>query len=250
MLPLFATYAVVSFITTASVWLIYDFSGFESSTAYYAVWISTFLFAAARSLAIAELCRDGIRDYKGIWALVWRVLAFLVFGLMIHAAIDSWGQPNGIAIFGTTLARDFAFASITVLAALLLIRRYYGLDLAPLQRLVALGIAFTCIVDVIANTVLRNIFTGYLFPWFLESRRSLWPALETQVRQVEDLWSTAHLAAFMVSMGVWCYALRKPLQAPAESPELLPASVYREMSPAINIRLSAFNDRLVELLKP
>jgi hypothetical protein len=31
---------------------------------------------------------------------------------------------------------------------------------------------------------------------------------------------------------------------------LLPAEVYREMSPAINMRLATFNDRLMELLKP
>jgi hypothetical protein len=35
-----------------------------------------------------------------------------------------------------------------------------------------------------------------------------------------------------------------------EAPEMLPAEVYRELSPAINLRLSAFNDRLAELLKP
>jgi hypothetical protein len=29
----------------------------------------------------------------------------------------------------------------------------------------------------------------------------------------------------------------------------LPAEIYRELSPAINLRLSAFNDRLLELLK-
>jgi hypothetical protein len=31
---------------------------------------------------------------------------------------------------------------------------------------------------------------------------------------------------------------------------MLPADVYREMSPAINMRLATFNNRLVELLKP
>jgi len=64
------------------------------------------------------------------------------------------------------------------------------------------------------------------------------------------LWSTVHLFSFMFSMGIWCFALRKPVPVPSESPVLLPAEIYREMSPAINLRLSAFNDRLVELLKP
>jgi hypothetical protein len=51
-------------------------------------------------------------------------------------------------------------------------------------------------------------------------------------------------------MGIWCYALRRPLPAPSEGPTMLPAEVYREMSPAINMRLATFNNRLVELLKP
>jgi hypothetical protein len=54
----------------------------------------------------------------------------------------------------------------------------------------------------------------------------------------------------MFTMGIWCYALRRPVLAPSESPVLLPTEVYQELSPAINLRLATFNDRLVELLKP
>jgi hypothetical protein len=68
--------------------------------------------------------------------------------------------------------------------------------------------------------------------------------------RINDQWSTVHLFTFMAAMGIWCYALRKPVPARAEAPELLPAEVYREFLPAINMRLATFNDRLVELLKP
>jgi hypothetical protein len=44
--------------------------------------------------------------------------------------------------------------------------------------------------------------------------------------------------------------LRKPLPVLAKDPGLLPASVYEEFSPALNLYLRAFNDRLQELLKP
>jgi hypothetical protein len=54
----------------------------------------------------------------------------------------------------------------------------------------------------------------------------------------------------MTAMGIWCYALRKPIPERADAPELLPVEVYRELSPAINMRLATFNNRLVELLKP
>jgi hypothetical protein len=35
----------------------------------------------------------------------------------------------------------------------------------------------------------------------------------------------------------------------AKDPELLPVKVYQEFSPALNMRLRAFNDRLLEMLK-
>jgi hypothetical protein len=249
-LPLFAVYTCVLLACGIGVSLTYAYYGFSSLTAYYAYWSSILLSAAVRSLAIAELCRFGLRAYRGIWALVWRILTVLSVLLLAHAASDAWGQPNGVAIYGTTLDRDLAFASIIVLAVLLLIRNYYGLALEPFQRAIAAGICFISAVDVIGNTIKRELYTGYLFPWFLTSQKSLWPALRPQIMRVNDFWSTVHLFSFMFSMGIWCYAFRKPLPAPSENPVLLPAGVYREMSPAINLRLATFNDRLVELLKP
>ncbi len=203
-----------------------------------------------RSLAIAELCRYGLRAYQGIWALVWRALAGLSILLVAHSAIDAWGQPNRVAIYGTTIDRDLALASIVILAALLLFRKYYGIALEPLQRAIASGICFICVVDVVGNTILRNIFTGYLLAFFLSNQAQIWSAYTPQFERVTDTWSTIHLLSFMFSVGIWCFAIRKPLPAPAERVVLLPAEVYREMSLAINLRLTAFNDRMVELLKP
>jgi hypothetical protein len=249
-LPLFAVYTCVLLTCAIGLWLTYDYFGFSSPISVHAYWGSIVLSAAARSLAIAELCHYGLRAYRGIWALVWRVFAALSILLFAHAAIDAWGQPNGAAIYGATLDRDLALASIVILAILLLIRNYYGLPLEPLQRAIAVGICFICAVDVIGNAILRNLYTGYLFSWFLTSQKALWPALKPQVDRVNDVWSAVHLSCFMFSIGIWCFALRKPVPAPSESPVLLPAEVYREMSPAINMRLATFNDRLVELLKP
>ena len=249
-LPLFAIYACMLLTCMIGVWLTYEYFGFSSLTSYYAYWGSILLNAAARSLAIAELCRYGLRAYRGIWALVWRGLTVFSIFLLTHAALDAWGQPNRVAIYGMTLDRDLALASIVILAVLLLIQNYYGIALEPLQRAIAVGICFICAVDVIGNAILRNLYTGYLFSWFLNSQKALWPSLKPQVYHVNDMWSAVHLFAFMFSMGIWCFALRKPVPAPSASPVLLPAEVYRQMSPAINMRLATFNDRMVELLKP
>lgn len=248
-LPLFAIYAWVLLVDTATIWLIYKYFGF-SSTSYDAFYGSLLLNATVRSLAILELCRYGLRDYRGIWALVWRILAILSVLLLARVAVDAWGQPNKIAIYGTAIDRDLALASIVILGVLLLIRNYYGLALNSLQRAIAAGICFICAIDVIGETLLRSLYTGYLSDWFLESSKAQWSALASTYRHVNDTWSTVHLFCFMFSMGIWIFALRKPVPEPSESPVLLPAEVYRELSPAINMRLSAFNDRLVELLKP
>jgi hypothetical protein len=149
-----------------------------------------------------------------------------------------------------TIDRDMAFASIVVVAALLLLRNYYGIEFEPLQRAVALGICMICAVDAVGNTLLRNVFTGYLYSWFVTTQQALWPQLDAQAHYVRDLWSTVHLLFFMLSMGVWCFALRKPLSATQEKPVLLPSQVYRDLSPAINLRLASFNTRMVGLLKP
>ncbi len=249
-LPLFAAYAFVLLISSAGVSFVNWYWGFTTVAAYVAFWASAYLYVAAFGLAITELCRYRFRNYPGIWALVWRLLTGLAVLLVIRAAIDAWGQPNGSEIFGSTVMRDFAFGSIVILASLLLIRNYYGLALDPLQRLIALGMCITCGVDAIGYTLFRNVLTGYLYPLFTMSQKALWPALAPYARQVDDIWSTVHLVSFMIAMGIWCYAFRKPLTVPSEGPVLLPASVYRKMSPEVNLRLAAFNSRLTELLKP
>ncbi|HLJ23593.1 MAG TPA: hypothetical protein VKT71_05755 [Candidatus Acidoferrales bacterium] len=251
-LPFFTAYAYALLGSTIGVWLTYECFGFDSNAAYFAYWISVLVNAAARSLAIVELCRYGLQAYRGIWALVWRFLTGLSVVLLAHAAVDAWGQPRGLAIYGATLDRDLALASIAVLAALFLVRYHYSLDVNPTQRLIAAGICLICAVDVIGNTIIRKLFTGYLFSWFLSSQeaQASWPSVRPQFMHVADIWSAVHLFFFMLSMGIWSFALRKPLLEQSERPILLPAGIYQELSPAINLRLSAFNDRLVELLKP
>jgi hypothetical protein len=249
-LPFFTAYATMFLVNTIGVWLVYEAFGFLSVVSYYCYWISVLVNAGMRSLAIAELCRFRLGAYRGIWGLIWRALAGLSVLFLLHAGFDTWGQPNRFAIYSLTLDRDLDIASVAILAALLLIHNYYGLSLEPLQRTIAAGICFICAVDVIGDTILRGLYTGYLFPMFTANRTLLWFNLKPHYERINDIWVTIHILCFMTAMGIWYYALRKPLPAPSATPVLLPAGVYREMSPAINMRLATFNERLVELLKP
>jgi hypothetical protein len=229
---------------------IYLLFGFQSATYYYADWFTIGVDLLARTLAIVELCRYGLRAYRGVWALAWRILIALAVFLLAHAAVDAWGQPNRVAIYGLTIERDVDILAIGLLIVLLAIRNYYGLSLDPLQTHIAGGILLLCVVDIANNTVVRDLFAGNLFTWFSTAHSALWASMRPQVERANEWWNTIRFSTFMISMSIWCYALRKPLPAPANQPVLLPAEVYNELSPAVNLRLRSFNDRLVEMLKP
>jgi len=234
---------------TLGIQLVYHHFGFRSSASYDAAWVTAGAIVIARSFAIGELCRYELRAYQGIWALTWRILALLVVFFLGHAAINAWGRAGGIPIYGLTIERDIAISSIVILLTLLLIRNYYGLTLEPLHIWIAIGMCFISIVEVMNNTILFNTLTGRLFFWFFGRYAFSWPRLRSQVESAGDLWNMIRTSGEIISISIWCYALRKPLPAPAKDPVLLPAEVYRELSPAVNLRLRAFNDRLMGLLK-
>jgi hypothetical protein len=133
---------------------------------------------------------------------------------------------------------------------LFLIRKYYGLTLEPMLTWIAIGMCLISIIDIVNNAILYRIFTGRLMFWFFGRYTSSWSGLKAQVEGANDLWNSIRTLGFISSISIWCYALRKPLPAPAKEPVLLPAEVYKELSPAVNLRLRSFNDRLLEMLKP
>jgi hypothetical protein len=249
-LPLFAIYANLLPLSSLGVALAYQHFGFRSLASYDAAWIAAGIVGLARFVAIGELCRFELRAYRGIWALTWRILAVLAAFLLGNAAVDAWGQVGGPAVYGLTIERDVAVASIAILLALLLIRKYYGLTFEPMLMWIAVGMCLISVIDILNNAILYKVFTGPLVFWFFGKYMSSWAGLQAHVERANNLWNVVRTFGFISSISIWCYALRKPLPAPATEPMLLPAEVYRELSPVVNLRLRAFNNRLLEILKP
>src|ERR1039458_7785589 len=73
-LPYFAVYATTILATNLGTTFVYAYFGFQTPTSYYASRVAIAATLLARSFAIAELCRDVLRAYRGIWALAWRLL--------------------------------------------------------------------------------------------------------------------------------------------------------------------------------
>jgi hypothetical protein len=239
-LPFFTAFATLLVAGTLGIQFVYHQFGFRSLASLSAYWIITGVYVIARGFAIAELCRHELRAYRGIWGLAWRALTLLAIFFLGHAVLDAWDQPNRIAIYGLTIERDVGISSVVILVTMLIICNYYGLRLEPLQETIAIGMCFFCVVDVVSNTMTRNLLTSYAFFW--SEKRPL-------IERAYDLWNVIHTSAFIISMSIWCFALRKPLPAPEREPVLLPPEVYGELSPAVNLRLRAFNDRLLGLLR-
>jgi hypothetical protein len=139
-----------------------------------------------------------------------------------------------------TIERDLDISAVLILFTILFIRRYYSLSLEPLQQWIAVGMLTFSIINICNNAVAHYLLSGFMSNFF---------QMRTQVESANEWWNAIRYFAFVLSTGIWCFAIRKPLPAPAQYPELLPESVYGELSPALNLRLRAFNDRLLELLK-
>jgi hypothetical protein len=118
-----------------------------------------------------------------------------------------------------------------------------------LERWVAIGMFLLCVAYAVNNTILQGLFSGNLTFWFHENYISYWPSIKPLIVRANDWWNTVRTFAFIASMGIWCFALRKPLPAPSSDPILLPQGVYNELNPEVNLRLRAFNERLLEMLR-
>ncbi len=238
-LPIFTVYVICSLVTAGTCWIVFRRYGFWSYAAYEVGWVSVGILIVAEWLVTAELCWRGFRAYRGIWALIWRFLLGLSTALLLHATYGALKQSNRIGSLVLTLQRDLALASAVILVAILIIERHYQLGFGSLERRIAIGLCAYFITAVLSNSL--------LIQWYVNH----WPTFTNppSVEHLEAWWNGLKLAVADAALGVWCFALRKPLPAPRPLPEMLPNDTYAELSPAINYRLRALNARLMDFLK-
>jgi hypothetical protein len=240
-LPLFTAYITAVVVSEGVMWGVYRGFGFASWTAYYSAWITHATLLFVRGLAIAELCFCVLRAYSGIWALAWRILLTVFIVFMIHAAYASAHRPYWLGSFVMALDRDTELAATGVLIALLVIGRYYALGIDSLEHRIAAGLCIYSVARVMANAVMLQAVGAHF---------SGLAAFQAWVAQAQIWWNTAQGLAAVYALALWAVALRKPVATQRPVPELLPATAYRELSPAVNLRLRAMNSRLTELLRP
>ena len=223
-LPLFTAYLALLVSRTLILWWFYLGTGYGSRVSFYYFWVTQGILLAARAAAVAEIAWRALREYRGVWALGWRVLLIIALFLLLHATLDARGSRPWISPFILTAERGLELAAVGILVLLLAICRYYRILLDPLQKTIALGMGFYSAVQVLNNSVLR---VTHYFP----------------------MWNQIRFISFQVALVIWLLALLRPLPAAVPAPALLPQSVYDELSPQVNYRLRILNQRLLEILK-
>jgi len=225
-LPWFTGYLTLLVGHTLLVWFLYLGGGYDSRLTFYCYWATQGLLLTARAAVVAEIARRALREYRGIWALGWRLLCGVALLLLVHAALDARGNSAWIATFLVAAERDLELAVVGVLVLLLAICRYYGIRLEPVQRMVALGMGFYSALQVFNNSFLQAWLPGYF-----------------------QVWNDIRVVSFQVALVMWIVALWRPLPVVTPAPALLPQTVYDELSPQMNYHLRLLNQRLLEILR-
>ena len=225
-LPFFTTYLALLVARDLTTWGVYLVWGYGSPFAFYYVWLTQAIVLASRAMAIGEIAWRALRQYRGIWALGWRLLCGIALLLLSHAALSARYNTFRINAFLVTAERDLELAAAGTLVAVLAICRYYRIRLEPVHRMVALGLGFYSAIQVLNDNVLRLWGTPYF-----------------------HLWNGIRMVAFGVALVIWLLALRKPLPTAAEAPILLPQHIYDGVAPQVNYRLRLLNQRILEILK-
>jgi hypothetical protein len=216
---------------SAVIFASYQHWGYSSWASYIVAWSSQAVVVAARGMAVAEVCKNCLQEYKGIWALGWRILAGAGAVVVSYAAVVTLVAKNKsflLAVARTVLAADrgLELALIAVLLSLLVFARYYRVPLGRPHKALAVGFGLFSSVAVLNDSVLSVFLRRYI---------SVWNGIET--------------SSYFVVLVVWLRVFYKLVPAPSPVPVLIPQTLYQELAPRFNYRLRLLNDRLMGMLK-
>jgi hypothetical protein len=221
--PIFFVYILVDFLQCFVLYRSYSIWGFYSPVSSQIGWSTQGVVMVARALAVAQVCQRVLARYQGVWALAQRLLVTTAAVVLLYSWVIARGSWQ-FAILNAHRGTELAIASVIVM--LFLFTRYYGVALEPAVRAMAIGFFLYSCFLVLNDTILEGLKHDY-----------------------STLWNLLGTLAFLASMLVWSWGLRKQQPETTREPELLPAGIYNAVSPEINERLRALNDHLEDFWK-
>lgn len=228
-LPLFTAYVASNICQAVAVYLIYIKFGSSTRPVGIIAWSLQCIPQLLRIAATTEIIRLILKTFRGIWGLAWRVLG-TAFAVVFFFAVMGSGRDLAWAIAAAD--RGFHLAFGVALVACLLLVRYYSIPVPSAYKALLGGFCFYSCTSVLANTIGTTLY----------------------LRGHGDFrvgWQLLTMGAFVVVLTVWGLALWKPLPQPVKQFYLPEAErTYWEISPRINERLRALNERLDNFWNP
>ncbi len=216
--PAFFFYVCMTFLQAVVAFIVYSTWGFSSSFTQRFAWATQGIVICARALAVAELCRHLLGQFRGIWALAWRILLFCGATVALYSAlIAGWRWDRTVL----QIDRGLELSIVFVIVALFLFARYYEVVAEPAVRTLGIGFFLLSSFNVVNDTILQR-----------------------RLAQYGDFWWLLGLLAFLSSVSLWISAFRKPLPSSEPHPALLPGDIYQALVPGLNARLCLLNEDL------
>lgn len=200
-LPIFTAYACLLFVRTLFLWYVYSHSGFTSKVAAYFSWITGYLLIAARAAVCVELSRAMLVAYRGLWLLARMALIAIGVAIIAYAAVDAFKKA------ALALENSFELGMAAILLFCLLTSVRYRIAADPAPRLIAVGLCFYSLIQVLNNGFVA-FWLGRYFSW----------------------WANVRALSFQVALVLCLVALRKPWLEMAPSPTLLPQTTYENLA--------------------
>ncbi len=216
--PFFFFYVFFNFLQGFVLFGSYRIWGFNSPLSNRIAWGTQGLVIISRALAVAEMCRRVLGKYRGIWALVWRMLVATAAVVLLY----SWAVAKGswqFAVLNSDRGMELAIASVIVI--FFLFTYHYGVTMETAVRTLTIGFFLYSCFFVLNDTVLE----GWMYKYSL-------------------LWNLLGALAFVASLVLWNWALWRRLPETTFEPEMLSDAIYRTLAPEINNRLKALNEQL------
>jgi hypothetical protein len=224
-LRLLTTYTAVNLCQAAFILMLYSRVGASLEGVKLVAWYSEGVTLFFQALAAAEAIHLVLKPYPGIWALAWRSIA-LVSAIMVAYIAKHGARDYSWAILEAERGYHLIFA-IAVTACFLLIR-YYRIVVPSTYKLLLGGFCFYSCVMILICTLLQSIWWG-------------------STADYESFWGFSSVFFFAAVQPLWIVAVRKPLPADDRRPALPSDDVYRQLTPQIDERLRAVNEKLMRI---
>ena len=226
-LPFFAAYVCLNVTQSLLLYPVFRHYGDHSHIAFLVGWWSEAITLLARLFATVEILHLVLISYRGIWGLAWRLLAATSLVVLVCVGLASRGRPD-LALMRADRGYHLMFA-VALISCLVLIR-YYSIHVETVYKVLLVGFCFYSCVKILLSTVLYD----FLYPQ--HSPNTL-------------IWQIVVMLPYLIVVLFWGAALVRPLPETRKQRVVLPASVYRRISPEINLRLQAINQQLINFWK-